>query len=233
MTGRRDTAAGFTLMEVLIAVSIVSIIGTLVYGSFARTFEARDLVNRVQERYHSVRLALERMSLEINMAFVYDCRERNSLMGDPKLRSMFTVEQEGKVDRMQFTSFSHLRLHRDSHESDQNLLTYYGEDDPQEPSRTNLMRREKLRFDGEPDEGGEAQVMCENIEGLDLEAWDDVKGEWVEEWDCQQIERLNTMPKMIKITLTVKDEAGKELPFTTIARVFANTPLANWIKPSQ
>jgi general secretion pathway protein J len=232
MSTRRGHS-GFTLLEVLIAVAILSIIGTLVWGSFARTFAVRDAVFTMQERYHTIRLALERMSREISMAFVYDCRERDTVTGERRQRSIFKVEQEGHVDRMVFNSFSHLRLYRDARESDQNVLSYYGEDDPNESGKTNLMRKEKARIDGEPEEGGEALVLCPDIESVHFHLWDETKEEWAEEWNCTQVERLNTLPRLVKITLTVLGENGQELPFTTITRIFAQKPLANWIKPSQ
>ena len=118
---------GFTLAEILIAVAILAIVSTLIYGSFARTFEIREFVGQVQERYHGVRTALERMSREISMAFIYDCRELDTPTGERRLWTTFKVERSGKIDRMVFSSFSHVRLVRDTNESDQNVLSYYGE----------------------------------------------------------------------------------------------------------
>ncbi|MBW1808176.1 MAG: prepilin-type N-terminal cleavage/methylation domain-containing protein [Deltaproteobacteria bacterium] len=224
---------GITLVELLIAVTITAIITTLVYGSFARTFESREFVMQAQERYHTVRVALERMTREMSSAFVYDCRELDTLTGEHRHKTLFKVENEGKVDRMIFTSFSHLRLFRDAHESDQNVITYFGESDSEDSSKTNLMRREKTRIDGEPEEGGLAQILCPDIVEVHFELWEETKEDWVDEWDCSQIERLNRLPRMIKITLTVIDEYGQETPFTSIARVFTLKPLANFLKRSQ
>lgn len=224
---------GFTLLELLIALSITAMISTLVYGSFSRTFEAREYVLASQERFHTVRVALERMSREISMAFVYDCRELDTPTGERRQRTLFKVEREGDVDRMVFTSFSHLRMFRGVNESDQNVLTYYGESDPDDTSVTNLMRREKVRIDGEPEEGGKALVLCPDVEEMHIELWDETKQEWVEEWDCSQIERLNQLPRMVRIQLVVRDLEGEEMPFTAVTRIFTRKPLANWMKPSQ
>jgi general secretion pathway protein J len=49
---------GFTLVEVMIALTIVAIIASLIYGSFARTFDVREQVGQSLERYHSMRVAL-------------------------------------------------------------------------------------------------------------------------------------------------------------------------------
>ena len=231
MKGRENTG-GFTLVEVMISVAILAIISSLIFGSFSRVFEARDLVAEVQDRYHNVRVALERLSREISMAFIYDCREQDTPMGDRRHQTLFKSESTGKIDRLVMTTFSHLRMTRDTNESDLNVLVYYGEDDPDEPSKTNLIRREKVRIDDEPEEGGVEMIMCHDIESLKYELWDDTKQDWVDEWDCSQIERLNQLPRLVRISLVVKDEFGQEIPFTTTARIFANKPLSNWIKPS-
>lgn len=224
---------GFTLAEILIAVAILAIVSSLVYGSFARTFEAREVVSRVQQRYHNVRSALERMSREISMAFIYDCREIDTPTGERRMWTKFKVERAGKIDRMLFSSFSHLRLVRDSNESDQNVLEYYGEDDPDDPAVMNLMRREKVRIDGEPERDGRSQIMCHDIESLHFELWDEEQQEWLEEWDCTQVEHQNELPRLVRISLTLVNEHGAEMPFTTTTRIFANKPLAAWMKPSQ
>lgn len=226
------TRRGLTLVEVLIAVAITAIIGTLVYGSFDRTYESREFVLRAQERYHTARLALERMSRELASAFVYDCRRLDTPSGELRHQTLFKVEPEGKVSRLTFTSFSHLRLFRDVRESDQNVIAYFGKNDRREGRRLNLMRREKPRIDDRPEEGGREQVLCPDILSLQIELWDETKQDWVESWDCSQVERLNTLPRMARLTLTVLDEYGKELALRTIARLHIQKPLVNFIKRS-
>jgi general secretion pathway protein J len=232
ISARAPRAPGFTLVEVLIAISIVAIIGSLVFGSFARTFESRDVATRLQERSHLVRQAMERMARELSMAFIYDCQERPSATGEPKMRSVFRMDREGKVDRAQFFTFAHLRLQRDARESDQSLVSYYGENDPEELSRTNLMRREKVHLSGDPDDGGTAEVLLPDVEAVHFDLWDESKQDWAEEWNCQQIERLNQLPRLVRIRVTVRGENGEEQDYTTVARIFVNKPLFNWIKPS-
>ncbi len=220
---------GFTLIELMIAVAITGIITTLIYGSFSRTFESREYVLQSQERYHQARLAMDRMTREISMAFVADCSDQAIGAGDRRYRTPFKVEDESEVDRMQFASFSHLRLFRDVHESDQNLLTYYGEADPQEHDKTNLVRKEKARIDGEPDEGGKAEILCRDIEKLDIQLWDEIKSDWVKEWDCSKLDQQNRLPRMVKISLSFYDEGRVKVPLTGVARIFTNKPLRDTV----
>ena len=220
------------MAEVLIAVSILAIVTTLVYGSFSRTFETRAFVAQVQERYHGVRTALERMSREISMAFIYDCRDIDTPTGERRYWTVFKLKDEGDYDRLTFASFSNLRMVRDVNESDQNELSYFTEQDAEESDVTNIMRREKKRIDGEPDQVGPARVLCHDVEKLQFEAWDEENKEWVREWDCTQIERQNRLPKMVRVQLTIENEFGEEMTFSSVSRIFANKPLSAWMKGS-
>ncbi len=221
---------GFTLVEVLIALSIVVIISSLIYGAFARTFDVREQVTQSQERYHGLRVALERMAREISMAFVYNCQQLNTPTGERRQQTLFKLEHEGKFDKLTFTSFSHLRLFKDVHESDQNVLSYFGEGDPRHSSQYNLMRREKARIDGQPEEGGETQVLCPDIKELRFDFWDNVKNDWVDDWDCSRVERQNQLPRLVRIKLVAAEGHDNQIKLSTIARIFTLKPLMNWIK---
>jgi general secretion pathway protein J len=223
---------GFTLVEVMIALTIVAIIASLIYGSFARTFDVREQVGQSLERYHSMRVALERMAREISMAFVYTCQQVDTPTGERRLQTLFKLEHEGKFDKLTFTSFSHLRLFKDVHESDQNVLSYFGDDDPKHSSQYNLMRREKTRIDGQPEEGGETQVLCPDIKELRFDFWDEVKNDWVDDWDCSRIERQNRLPRLVRIKLTAEEGHDQQIKLSTIARIFTLKPLLEVMKSS-
>jgi general secretion pathway protein J len=225
--------SGFTLIEVMIALTIVAIISSLIYGSFAQTFSVREQVAQSQERYHSVRVALERMAREISMAFVFSCQQINTPMGERRQQTIFKLEHEGKFDKLTFTSFAHLRLFKDVHESDQNVLSYFGDDDPKHASQYNLMRREKTRIDGQPEEGGETQVLCPDIKELRFDFWDERKNDWVDDWDCSRVEWSDRpLPRLVRIKLTVAEGRDQHIQLSTIARIFTVKPLLGLMRSS-
>ena len=61
---------GFTLIEVMVAVAILGLVGTLVYQGFAQTALNKARVETDVDFYRTVNLALERMAREISMAYV-------------------------------------------------------------------------------------------------------------------------------------------------------------------
>src|SRR5690606_22842594 len=63
--GEAVRARGFTLMELMISIGILAIIAGLVYGSFSPIWQAREEVEAQADRYHAIRLAMERMRRDL------------------------------------------------------------------------------------------------------------------------------------------------------------------------
>lgn len=212
---------GMTLLEIIVSVSIVAVMASLVYGSARRHMEARDFAARLEEQYSMVRIAMSRMSREISMAFL-----SNHVSPDKRSQTIFKGISESPVNRLTFSSFSHLRLKSDVHESDQNIITYYGKQDSKNSSLINLMRYEKKVIDDKPEEYEEGEVLARGIVGLKFKYYDEEKREWVDSWDTMGIERGNRLPRYVEITLTMMDENGREVPFVTKTKIQITKPLS-------
>ena len=219
--GRRE--AGFTLLEVMISVAIVVGMATIVWGSFSITSKIKTRVEEVEDRYHGIRLAMNRMAREISMAYL----SKNDQMGTQYPRTMFISKRESKVDQMTFSHLAHLRMKENAKESDQGIIRYYESPDPDNNDKTNLMRREQHRLGVQkPGEEGPAFIMLEDIEELHFEFFDEQANEWKESWDTTSVSgQPDRMPSKVKIKLTLKDEWGKELTFITATRIFMQDPL--------
>src|SRR5687767_8890644 len=114
---------GFTLMEVMVAVAITALMGTIVAMAFQTGFKAKEVVEGDAERYRMVRVSLNRMAREIGSAFVSD-RYDPKRYRDANDRPTNFV---GERDRLLFTTMAHQRLYTDSKESDQAVVEYFVE----------------------------------------------------------------------------------------------------------
>ena len=65
---RKRASAGFTLIEVMIAMSILARITVLVWGSFQQTFRTRRLIEGNLTRYRAARVAMDRILRDVQMA---------------------------------------------------------------------------------------------------------------------------------------------------------------------
>ena len=136
---RRRRLAGITLVEVMVAVTILAMVTLMVWSGFSQTARTKEELSEVLQRSHGIHSAMERMAREISMAFV--SAQRNP---DPNLqavRTAFVGTDHGERDRLDFNSFSHRRLYRDAHESDQNELSYFLAPDPEDRSRGYVLAR--------------------------------------------------------------------------------------------
>jgi general secretion pathway protein J len=209
----------------MVSVGILALVSLLIYGAFDGMSKARKGVGRVSERYRQGRAAIRRISNELGAAFLTLHQPINmSLI----VRNTCLVGTTGSpADRLDFTSFSHRRLARDSHESDQNELSYFGSQDPDVGGKTDLARREQPIIDIDPRKGGSVAVMAEDIDLFDLRYLDPTTGMWQETWDTTQATgQLNRLPLQVKVTLVLRNgPGGANVPFVARVPLAIGTPL--------
>jgi general secretion pathway protein J len=215
---RARANAGFTLVEVMIAVAITALIGALVAGSFRQVSRAGDLVRSQRERYAAARLALTRLARELSMAYLSDHFDRAQARERP------TVFQ-GREDELLFATMAHERLFRDAKESDQEVLEYLVDADPDHPGEEALFRRSKPRIDGEPERGGRRDLVAGRVTGFRVQYWDTTRKEWVREWSTRSTEHQNDLPSRVRIELEVKLPDDRIERFSTEARIALTRPL--------
>jgi general secretion pathway protein J len=209
---------GFTLVEVLVAVAILAMVTTLVWGSFKDTFRTKSQVEAQSGRYRTVRIALERLARDLSMAYL----SQNEDASQAERRTRFYGKRTGDVDEIKFSYFGHQRLYQDANEADTAVVSYYGARDKDDGRKTNLMRRETRRLGNlrPEDLAGEADIICDDVVRLRLDYWDARDKQWRDEWQTTSADgQPDRLPSKVKVTLTVRDERGKEVPFSTETRI--------------
>jgi general secretion pathway protein J len=217
MTIRRSSSRGFTLIEVMLAMAILAFVTTIMWGSFSQTATNKKAIENAQERLHTVRVALLRMSREIEMAYLSDS-ENTALT---HRRTMLTSAARGDVDELTFSSFAHQRLRAGAFEGDTALIKYFGAPDPDDRRVLNLMRRETRRLQAEDPNilAGESYVLCPDVARVKFLFYDHRKKEWQTDWSTLNASGTQYLPTHVRITLTVLDERGQEVTYATDARI--------------
>lgn len=219
----RRAIRGFTLMEVMVAVAITALMGTIVAMAFQTGFRAKEVVEGEAEHYRMVRVAMNRMAREIGSAFVSDRYDPKRYRDQNDRPTNFV----GAKDRLLFTTFAHQRLYTDSKESDQAVVEYFIETSTEKGAkgRQDLKRRVNPNIGERMDRGGTTDVLFEGIKKLEFDYWDSERKEWDDEWDTRRTERKSFLPTRVRITIVALDENGKEARYTTQARIMLNTEL--------
>ena len=217
----RRAPPGFTLMEVVIAVAITAFIGAIIGITFNTTIQNKEVIETQAEHARMLRTAMNRMTREIGAAFVsdrYDSKRYRDAFDRP-------TNFVGARDKLLFTTLSHQRLYADAKESDQMVVEYQVKSSPDSKARgrNDLVRREKALLEERMDRGGAEDTLYEGARKLEFQYWNSERKQWEDEWDTRRPERKALLPTRVRITLTALDEFGKEVKYTTQARVMLNT----------
>jgi general secretion pathway protein J len=187
MTGRVKhvrLARGFTLVELLVAIVVLSMISVLIYNAFASMKRSREGIERVDDRYREGRLAMARMARELQSAYIsLHAPINTSLLIQ---RTAFVGSTGTPADRLDFNSFSNRRMDKNSHVSDQCELSYFGSPNPDLSGVTDLARRISTTLDLDPKKGGRVEVLATDIDLFDLQYLDPLTGNWLDTWDTTQ-----------------------------------------------
>jgi general secretion pathway protein J len=226
MRGSRSPARGMTLIELLVAIGIMAMVAVLIHGVIDSLSRGRKGEGMRAERAHEGREAMQRIVRDLCGAFL-----STHVPSVPALmteRTAFVGKSANPYDRLDFTSFAHLRTQRDSHESDQAEVGYFVVNDPEVSDKMDLVRREQTPIDYEPLKGGIVDVVAEDVEKFDLRFLDPMTAQWVETWDTMQVSgQPNRLPLEVEITLVLKG-VGEGPPYSYTTKIFLpiQSPLA-------
>jgi general secretion pathway protein J len=214
---RQRTRSGMTLVEVMAAMAILAMVATLLYSAFVQTSRNKERIEGQLDRYHEICSGLERVAQELSMAYTSAHRNINDSL--KTMITAFVAKEQGNGTRIDFSSFSHRRLYRNAHESDQNELAFFLAQDPKHPTKKVLARREQRRVDDDPKKGGQSQILIESVKKFELQFLDPLSTEWVKSWDTMGLQP-NRLPSQAKITITVPNVRGRGPDETFGTRTF-------------
>lgn len=113
-------AAGFTLLEVMLALAILGIVATAVYGSFSRTLRSKGIAEERAEITRSGRAALGHMADEIAAAFYPTPKPAGVIF-----RSLAGGTESTPFDALVFSALSLRPSGSGGRDSDQRVISYF------------------------------------------------------------------------------------------------------------
>lgn len=183
----RYSEGGFTLIEVLLAVSLVAMMATLVFGSLYVTISAIDgaRANSVNEQIvrSTLRVMTDELSVGVGPA-------TGPWMGVNGL-------QDGQpADSIAFLTMGQFRGAESSKDSELVRIVYTREGD-------RLLRFVRKNLYGLTDESIEQVELATKVKGFNVRYYDSKSNLWVDEWDGRG--RSGT-PKAVLLELTLLQE---------------------------
>jgi general secretion pathway protein J len=212
---RLTDSAGFTLLELLLALFIFATIAGVVFGSFSAISSGVEKGRQSMDFYRVGRAALQRMAQEISATVQVPNETRTALEGKDA-----TADNQPR-DRITFTVFPYRRYSEQTPGSDLCVVSYYIADSETFRDTAALFREEDctLNRDEERQENGENGLKLELTDlavGLELTYYD--TEETHEQWPPDGGEGPFPLPCMVRLALTLRDAQGHERAFiTTVA----------------
>jgi type II secretion system protein J len=207
---------GFTIMEMLIAMSIVAFMMFITWSVTIQIGDDKKFTARVADRNHQMRVGMTRMVHDISMAYL--SQNENTDMIEPRT---FFIGKGTSEAILRFSSFAHRPMWADANESEQTMISYFLAPSQTERGETNLLRRESRRMtdEGWDNEKAEVDVLISNVEKVEFEYWDWRDKSWRSEWDSASESERGQLPPRVRIKVTVLDRENKSVEFSTQARV--------------
>ena len=207
---------GFTLIEILIAIFILTTVLTTVYAAYTGTFRLMKDTRRGDKIYSMARTAMNRMTKDIESV----CSRKGSFR--------FASGEIEKEDFMElsFLSSAHLDFN-DERSSGIAVISYFVVEDDEKDGYI-MKRKDELYLDKIEEEevlrdGG--YIVCEGLQSLTYKFYDTI-GEEYDSWDSESDSKAQNdkLPSVVSIQMDFINPDDKGSPYRFMTKVFL--PLA-------
>jgi type II secretion system protein J len=202
----------FTLIEILIAITILALVLTAIYSSWTAILRAsrvgRDAAASVQRSRIALRLLQD--SLASARLFV-----QNQTMVPQNRTNYDFIAENGEEATLSFVARLAKSFPRAGKFGDLDVrrVTFSVEAGP-DSSRQLVLRQSPLLMELDADEKERPVVLAKNVKEFQLEFWDMQKGEWIDEWT-----RADQLPRVVRITLQLADNAHSVQAQDSVTRI--------------
>lgn len=187
-------AAGFTVIEVMVAMVIGSIMLLMLYSAYSSTISHVSFATEYAEYYETLNLAIEKINTDISNC--YFNRENKKLA--------FIGTMEGDRSKLNFVTVDHHEftmigsVNKPTPLTDIHEVGYYLAESRYN-GEYNLMKREEVNYDDKPEEGGTENLILEGVTELKFEF--KLRNDWTTSWDSRE---SNRVPDAVRVTLKVR-----------------------------
>ena len=191
---------GFTLLEILVAVAILSIVLAAIYSTFFLSYRAIEGLDESMLKLQESRNAIDILRRELDSA-VYRRNETNTLL---KIEDRDIYGKQAA--QLTFTTFSLLR-------PGLSKISYYIEE---KDGKLNLFKKVESPYVNKETEGVD---IIEDLEEFTVEA--KYNNNWVKTWDT---EITRAKPKQIRISMSIFIK-GKKVTVSDISQPRVDNPV--------
>jgi prepilin-type N-terminal cleavage/methylation domain-containing protein len=201
---------GFTLIEVMIAITLFSLVLAAIYSSWTLIWRASRVTQASAAQVQRQRVAIHTIedALTCIQSFQASMKYYTFVVNDDPPQLDFTARLPDNFPRN--GKFGDLNVRQ---------LMFAVESGPD--SEKNLVLRQKpLLLDMDADELKTPLVLARNVQTFKVECWDTNQAEWTKVWD-----NTNSIPPLIRVSLVLggnnNNNFGDATPTLSVTRVIA------------
>lgn len=206
---------GFTLLEILIAIFILALVVSAVFGAFSGTFKVVNETEVQEEIYATARVALERISEDLaSVCGGGLSKGEHPETVETRQQFLFVGEDhqvdDKNADTLRFLSSAHLSFKTGRQAEGPAEINYYTEY-KEETGALTLYRSDTLDYleGAENEQGG--LLLCEGLKWLDF-IYYDRDGDAHNTWDTTEKSGMTQLPSRVEISLGFENALDPENP---------------------
>ncbi len=191
--------SGFTLIEMLVAASVSSVILLMIYTAYTSILRTVNYGTVVASYYEELNFALKKIDKDISNLYwrsdgkaglICSVRDNSSLM------SFVTYDyKDHRIINNPSEEFPVIDVYR---------VSYFLK--PDDTGRYyDLVRRSENGYSDLPDESGREETLLNKV--IDYKVFFTLRGDWTDRWDTRENKRL---PSGIKTELTLENISGQQ-----------------------
>lgn len=197
--------SGFTLLEVLVASTILSLILAAVYGVFSQTLASKRLAEDRAGRSRLARIALLRIGEDLQSALP-PSTSTVRFVGETRHSRNYPE------DTLSFATLTSTASTNQAFEGDLNIIGYALEPDPTDITQKQLVRRVRFALAPESRAADELAPLLLQVQGLRFRFFNGRN--WQDDWKPENTQ--NSLPQAVEATVYLADARGEVSPFATV-----------------
>lgn len=193
--------SGFTLLEVVITLAILSTMMIAVTSLLRSSFDVRFALSDEAKLTHRLNVAVQKIADDLAHAYIISSKDTKKNYNDRNTKTIFSIEKNiGGGDKLAFTAMSHLPLRYNANEGDSAYIVYEIRDAKENPGRKHLYRGVLGKIPEDFKQDPPMVLLAKHIKAIDVQFWN---GEsWSQDkWTSERSETKDLMPQMIKLTV--------------------------------
>jgi prepilin-type N-terminal cleavage/methylation domain-containing protein len=191
MNTRRIIArGGFTLLEIMVALTLLGIVLTAIYSTWAAIIKGSEAAERVAAASQHTRVSMSTIEDALFSAVFFTANSR--YYG-------FVADSQNDFSSLSFVARLPRTFIRSGKFGDLVIRRVSFTVEPGSDGRQQLvLRQNPILMDPDKDEMENPVVLAKDVNKFVLEYWDDQNGKYATEWDY-----TNQLPKLVRITLAL------------------------------